>query len=589
MPDKKKKLTPEEEAKQKAQAEKMHAKAQKAKAKRAKEREKEAAKRAKEAAAYEKAKAAERERAAKEKAEAEARANDPKWQAQQAKEAEKLKEKGRKELEKTRKKSAKKAAAAAKSKAKVQAKSAKASTGLAAAKASATGPKRKRGNVIALAIICVVTVLAVFYFWPPQDTVTMGLDIQGGVSVNATATTVDGDSPTQDQMEEAVSVITNRVNASGASAATVQQQGTDSFLIQVPGADDSQAILDTLSSQGVLEFVRVDAIDDEDVQGYIESAITGMSLQDEGIEYEAFMTGDNVSSVSVSREETSTSYAVDLELDSEGTAAFSEVTTELVSDNGQIAILLDGVVQSAPSVQSAITTGQVQITGSYTIDEANNLKAIINSGSLPVTLTIDQSSVVGPTLGKTALKSGVFAAMIGLLLVLIWLLLFYNGLGLIAGIAIGVMGCIYLGLLALLSTFGWFSLTLAGVAGIIVNLGLAADSSILMMECFHERLRKGMSIRSAAKQGVKEGILTSLDADAVTLVTAIILYVCAMGDVRGFGLTLALGIICDLVVMAMFSAPLIRICSTKLLPRLPEFFGIGDDVREGKFVNEEVM
>ncbi len=591
MANNKKKPTDAQEAKKKAQEEKMHAQAAKARAKRAKQREKDAAKREREAKQYEKAKEAERKRVAEEREKEAARAEDPKYQAKQAKEAERLKEKGRKEVEKTRKRSEKKAASAQRSKEKVNKKNTqrqKKDEGLKSAAPKTSRPKRRPGNVIALIVICALTIGAVFLFTPLDQKITMGLDIEGGVSVNVSAATTDGDTPSQEQMDEAQQVITNRVNASGASASSVQQQGSNSFLIQVPGADDSQAILDTLNSQGVLEFVRVDEIDDEDVQSYIEQGITGMNLAEEGIGYEAFMTGDNVTTVNVSREENSTSYAVDLSLDGTGTSEFADVTTELVSNHGQIAILLDGVVQSAPSVQSAITGGEVQITGNYTVDEANNLKAIINSGSLPVTLTIDQSSVVGPTLGQNALMSGIFAALIGLALVIIWLLVFYGGLGLLTGISIVFMACIYLGLLAALSAFGWFSLTLSGIAGVIVNIGLAADSSILMLECFHERLRKGVSIKSAAKTGVHEGIMTSIDADVVTLISALILYFFAMGDVRGFGLTLALGIICDLIIMALFSGPLIRLTAPGLIARFPNFFGIGDDVREGKYITEEV-
>ena len=197
---------------------------------------------------------------------------------------------------------------------------------------------------------------------------------------------------------------------------------------------------------------------------------------------------------------------------------FADVTKELVDSKGLIAILLDGSVQSAPAVQSAITDGRVQITGNFTSAEANDLKAVIDSGSLPVSLKIEQSSVVGPTLGQNALQVGILAGLIGLLLVILWLVLFYRGLGLVTGMAIVVMGIIYLGLLALLSAFGWFSLTLSGVAGIIVNIGLSADSSILILECFHEQVRKGRSIKSAARTGVHEGIWTSVDADVVTLV-----------------------------------------------------------------------
>lgn len=602
--------------------EKQEKEEERAKAKAAKEREKAKRKRAKERAKQEKEteryrQAAEeaRQKAADERARQVELENDPKYQEKKRREAEKLKARGKKEMEKQRKRSEKKAAKAAKTKEKSSRKAAKggasAEAGLSSVELSRNqkrassrerasnrareeqrsegGTGRKRNSVIALVVMLALAVAAVYLMYPIQDKITMGLDIQGGISINLTATTTDGSDITQDDMDQAADVITNRVNASGASAASVQQQGNDSFLVQVPGADeDADAILETLTSQGVLEFVDVNDIDDETVVEYIEEGLTGMNLVNEGIDYEPFMDGESVEQATVSRPEGSADYAVNLQLDSEGTTEFGEVSSELVSDNGQIAILLDGEVMLAPSVQSAITDGQVQITGDYTVDEANDLKVIIDSGSLPVALEVDQASTVGPTLGSSALWSAVFAAAIGLALVVIWMLVFYRGLGLLPVASIVMMAVIYVGLLAGLSQLGWFSLTLPGIAGMLVNIGMAADSSILIMECFHEQIRQGKTIKTASRAGVKEGIFTSLDAEIVTLITALILYFVAMGDVRGFGLTLALGIVCNLVVIFLFSGPIMRLFGPGVIKKHPVFWGIDDDVHEGEFHTKEV-
>ncbi|MGN0037955.1 MAG: protein translocase subunit SecD [Coriobacteriales bacterium] len=578
-----------------AQKEKARAQLQRQKDKVAKKSQRQEAKAAKDAERYQKRVAAERKRAAEARAQEAANAADPQYQAKKAAELARQKEKGRREMEKARKRSAKKAELAAKSREKEAAKAAKAQAkgGLSAAAAPAGAkaerkPKRKRTNLIAIVAICVIALAAAVMLYPPQDKITQGLDIQGGVSVNLSASTLDGSDVTQEQMDEAQNVITSRVNASGASAASVQQQGSNSFLVQVPGAEDAQSIIDTLSTTGVLEFVRVDAIEDDELVQLIESGITGMNLKDEGVAYDAFMTGESVTNVTVDRPEGSSDYAVNLSLDSQGTKDFGTVSSELVSTNGQIAILLDGKVECAPAVQSAITTGQVQITGNYTAQEANDLKAIINSGSLPVSLTIDQSSIVGPTLGQNALWVGIVSALIGLALVMVWLILFYGGLGFITGLSVCLMAVVYLGLLALLSSFGWFSLTLPGIAGIIVNIGLSADSSILIMECFHEQVRNGRTVKAAAQGGAREGIFTSIDADVVTLVSALVLYFVAIGDVRGFGLTLALGIICDLLVMFLFSGPIVRMLGERQIAKHPGFWGMRDEINEGEFVAKEV-
>lgn len=578
-----------------AQKEKARAQLQRQKDKAAKKSQRQEAKAAKDAERYQKRVAAERKRAAEARAQEAANAADPQYQAKKAAELERQKEKGRREMEKARKRSAKKAELAAKSREKEAAKAAKAQAkgGLSAAAAPAGAkaerkPKRKRTNLIAIVAICAIALAAAVMLYPPQDKITQGLDIQGGVSVNLSASTLDGSDVTQEQMDEAQNVITSRVNASGASAASVQQQGSNSFLVQVPGAEDAQSIIDTLSTTGVLEFVRVDAIEDDELVQLIESGITGMNLKDEGVAYDAFMTGESVTNVTVDRPEGSSDYAVNLSLDSQGTKDFGTVSSELVSTNGQIAILLDGKVECAPAVQSAITTGQVQITGNYTAQEANDLKAIINSGSLPVSLTIDQSSIVGPTLGQNALWVGIVSALIGLALVMVWLILFYGGLGFITGLSVCLMAVVYLGLLALLSSFGWFSLTLPGIAGIIVNIGLSADSSILIMECFHEQVRNGRTVKAAAQGGAREGIFTSIDADVVTLVSALVLYFVAIGDVRGFGLTLALGIICDLLVMYLFSGPVVRMLGERQIAKHPGFWGMRDEINEGEFIAKEV-
>lgn len=587
-------------------------------AKAAKKREKDKAKQERDHERYRKAAAEAREKAAKERERQEKLENDPKYQEKKRKEAEKLKERGRREMEKQRKRSAKKAAAAAKSKDKVEAKRKKEAeeasfsrtakrsrrhasrrgqrhderpnrTSAATERSGDKTPLRRKNSIIALVVTLALVIGALFVLYPPQDKITMGLDIQGGVSVNLQASTTDGSAITQDQMDQAQQVIMNRVNSSGASNATVQQQGSDAFLVQVPGAsDNAQEILDTLSSQGVLEFVNVNDIKSKKARQYIEQGLTGMNLKDENIKYTAFMTGDNVTQTTVGREQGNAYYAVNLQLDSEGTEAFATVSKELVSSHGQIAILLDGEVMSAPAVQSAITNGQVQITGNYSSEEANQLKTIIDSGSLPVSLSIQQASTVGPTLGQNALWTGIMAALIGLALVIIWMLLFYNGLGLLPTCSIIIMSIIYLGLLAGCSQLGWFSLTLPGIAGIIVNIGMAADSSILIMECFHEQIRQGKSIKTASKAGTHEGIFTSIDADIVTLVSALILYFFAMGDVRGFGLTLALGIMCDLLVMFVFSGPIMRLFGPNVIRRHPGFWGIRDDVNEGAFHAKEV-
>ena len=445
-----------------------------------------------------------------------------------------------------------------------------------------------------LLIICTIAVIASFFaFTPPSEKINQGLDIQGGLSVVLSASNEDGSAISSEDMEKSRAIVEKRVNLLGASEETVQVQGNNQILVQIPGVSDPEQALKTIGTTGKLEFARLDSFTDEDVKQKIDSGqtdhenitdpVTGQQFAVESKltapqgTYTPLITGENISRVDVGREsETATTYSVNLTLDSAGSAAFAQATKELVSTHGKIVILLDGVVQSAPAVQSEITGGQVSITGNYTLDQAKSLQTVLESGSLPVSFSYSQSQVVGPTLGQDALASGVLVALIGLLLVVIYLFFFYKGLGIITAAAMLVFSVLYLGILGLLSLLGQFSLSLAGVAGIVLTIGMAADSSILTLERFREEIRMGRSIKAASQSGVRHAILTSIDADLVTLVSALALFFLASASVKGFGMTLALGIFCDIVMMLIFKAPLIRLMAPRTISKHPDFWNVHD-------------
>ncbi|MDR1015589.1 MAG: protein translocase subunit SecD [Coriobacteriales bacterium] len=500
----------------------------------------------------------------------------------------------------------------------------------------------KRPQVTLLVLLAVLLAGSVLMFWPPQERVTQGLDVKGGLAVVLAAQKPDGSAVTADEMQAAAQIVDRRINLLGASEASVQVQGSDQLLVQMPGLVDQTQALNTIGTTGMLEFVDVTAITDETAKNAIETGMaidrdylqrlgalagkedipvnaqlflssTTVSGEEEtvvefpsdtttdplsgsllplaqsiGMEWEPLrleagtytpvFSGSNIRSVNVDREkEGSPYYAVNLELDAAATESFGTTTTALYPTKGMIAILLDGYVQSAPAVQNAITNGRVAITGNYSVDGANQLRTILQSGSLPVTLEVATSQVIGPTLGQDSLRAGVLVAIIGLIIVALYLLLFYKGIGLLTAGAIGVFAILYLGVLALLSYFGQFALSLAGIAGIVLSIGVAADSSILVLERFKEEIRMGRSVRASSVTGVRHAIVTSIDADLVTLVSALALFFIAVGSVKGFGLTLALGVICDIVTMLIFKAPLIRLLAPNVITRHPGFWGIKED------------
>ena len=452
-----------------------------------------------------------------------------------------------------------------------------------------------RRNIWLLVITTLLIIGSIVLFMPPQEKINQGLDIQGGLSVVLTATSTDGDAITDEDMETSRAIVESRVNALGASEAVVQVQGTNQILVQIPGLSDTQTALSIIGKTGKLEFARLDSFTDATVVQDIQTGNYGNEatvtdefgnafptgevkhLKVEDGTYTPIVTGDNIERVTVGRaSETSIYYAVDIDLDAEGTKAFADASRDLVTDHGQIVIILDNEVQSAPAVQSEIPNGQVQITGNYDLDGANGLRTVLESGSLPVSFEYSQSQVVGPTLGQDALRSGVIVALLGILLVMIYLLFFYKGLGTITAGAVVVFAILYLGILAGLSAFGLFSLTLSGVAGIVLTIGMAADSSVLTVERFREEVRMGKSVRAASISGVRHAIQTSIDADLVSLVSALCLFFLASASVKGFGLTLSLGILCDIVMMLLFKAPLVRLLAPRSIAKHPGFWNVKD-------------
>ena len=456
---------------------------------------------------------------------------------------------------------------------------------------------KDRRNVWLLIATTILVVVSVALFTPPNEKINQGLDIQGGLSVVLTAKSDDGGAVSSEDLEKSRAIIESRVNALGASEATVQIQGDDQILVQIPGLSDTETALSTIGKTGSLTFARLDSFTDESVVSAIESgqyASEGTITDSFGNSFPSgetqhltvepgtctpLVTGEQITNVTVGRaSDASTDYAVNVTLNSEGAAAFAQATSELVATHGQIVIILDDEVQSAPAVQSSIPDGQVSITGGYTMDEAKSMQTVLESGSLPVSFEYAQSQVVGPTLGQDALLSGVIVALIGLAVVMLYLLVFYKGLGIITAAAMAVFAILYLGILAALSAFGLFTLSLAGIAGIVLTIGMAADSSILTLERFREEIRMGKSVKNASKSGVRHAILTSIDADLVTLVSALSLFFLASASVKGFGLTLALGIFCDIAMMLLFKAPLIRLLAPRVIAKNPKFWDVDDSL-----------
>lgn len=425
----------------------------------------------------------------------------------------------------------------------------------------------RQRNFLAIAGIAVLLVAAVWSFWPLDKTMRQGLDLRGGLSVILTPTTPADSSA----MQRALTIIQNRVNGLGVSEATVQLENENqAILVQIPGIQDPKVALDALGSTGQLEFVEVASLDTT-----TQSKVQDGYVFTEGT-YEPFMTGAVIDSAgaAASDDPLTPGYVVNMSFDTSGTATWASVTTRNATTQGRIAILLDRRVVSAPAVQEPIVGGETRISGDFSADDARTLATILESGALPVSLKFSQTEVVGPTLGQDALQQGLMAALLGLAIVAVYFVIYYRGLGLVNWLALLAFFTLYAGVLALMSRAGQFALTLPGLAGIVLSIGMAADTSVLIFERFAEEVEMGRSYRTAAKNGARHAILTSLDADAVSFASAIPLFVFAIGPVKGFALTLMIGLACDLLVAILFTIPVVRILAETLVPKMPRFFGV---------------
>lgn len=424
----------------------------------------------------------------------------------------------------------------------------------------------KQKNYVALAVLALLLIGSLWSFWPPNKTITQGLDLRGGLSVILTPK-VKADSTA---MQRALTIINNRVNGLGVSEATVQLENENqAILVQLPGVKDAKAALDALGSTGQLEFVEVASL-----PATLQAQIKDGFVFPKG-SYKAVLKGDVVTKATAgaSTEKTAPgAFEVSMVFNQAGATAWEAITTANVGK--PIAIVLDGRVQSAPTIQEPIPGGESRISGSFTAAEARQLAAVLESGALPVDLKFSQTEVVGPTLGQDSLVQGVTAALIGVALVAIYLAIYYRGFGVVAWFSLGTFAVLYLGVLATMSRAGQYALSLPGIAGIVLAIGLAADTSILIFERYKEETTMGKSPRTAAKSGSRHAILTSLDADAVTFASAIPLFIFAIGTVKGFALTLMIGIICDLTIAVLFTRPIVMLLSDSVVGRFPALFGV---------------
>ena len=407
---------------------------------------------------------------------------------------------------------------------------------------------KKKQGIIVLILAVVFTALLIFTSavgFGPTGTgaarnIILGLDLSGGVSITYQA---KEDNPSAEDMSDTIYKLQQRVEGYSEEA-QVYQEGNNRINIEIPGVSDANAILEELGKPGSLEFT--------DPEGNVVLDGTDVAEAEGGVAQDD--TGNN-------------QYVVSLQLTTEGTKKFAEATEKNLGQ--QISIVYDGEVISAPVVQSVISDGRAQITGMESIEEARNLASTIRIGSLSLELEEVRSNVVGAQLGTEAIHTSLIAGAIGLGLVMIFMIVVYSLPGVVAAWAL----LIYTALeLVMLNAFD-LTLTLPGIAGIVLSIGMAVDANVIIYARIREEIAAGKSVRNAIKSGFQKALSAILDGNITTLIAAAVLGMLGTGSVKGFAMTLALGI-----VLSMFTALVI----SRLIVNAFYAVGLQDEKLYGK-------
>jgi preprotein translocase subunit SecD len=447
----------------------------------------------------------------------------------------------------------------------------------------------------------------------------LALDLQGGTQVILSPLLLDGENVTPEQLDQAVSIIRQRVDASGVAEAQVTTQGDRNIVVSIPGVPDENT-LKLIKASAKLEFRAViqtsagtategvgqgeeapegetpnpeptDASDPSWVTPELQSAYDALDCASEfrqpgqvddptqpliTCDVDGFakfilgpveVEGANISDASNGTVQTSTgastnTWAVNLDFDDEGTRAFGAVTQRLFpleAPRNQFAITLDGFVITAPATQAVITNGSAQITGSFDKDTSKVLADQLKYGSLPIGFEVESQENISATLGSDQLTNGLIAGLIGLILVVIYSAFQYRGLAIVTIGSLLVAGILVYLFIAVLSWRQGYRLSLAGVAGLIVAIGITVDSFIVYFERVRDEIRDGRNLEVAVENAWRRAIRTILASDAVSFTAAVTLFLLTVGNVRGFAFTLGLTTLVDLLVVLLFTHPLLQL------------------------------
>jgi protein-export membrane protein SecD len=480
------------------------------------------------------------------------------------------------------------------------------------------GVVQKRNWVILL-MMAVLVGVSVYWIIPPGVKTRLGLDLQGGLQVVYSAKTATGGTPTSSQMDQTVSILDKRVNSLGVTESQIQRQGSDQISVSLPGIKNVQEALDKIGKTAQLQFFKDDAasrpvgpveskaaaLKELRSQGVSKTEIAALGTEGTTDKYilvnappgtqgntseqwyvytmPPAMTGDAIKSASSGFSGNTSQPNVSIDFTDSGSKTFQNITrdlyrTGLLKQTPQtFAIVFDNVLISDPMIDYTKAdlrdgiSGSAEISGgNMTVKEAKDLAFFLNLGALPVRLDTAYQQEVSATLGKDSLNQGLIAGAIGLGIVLLYMLLYYRFLGLVADLALIVYAILLWGLFNLIPV----TLTLPGIAGMILTIGVAADANVVIFERIKEEVRRGKTVRSAVSSGYARGFKTILDANVLTVLTALVLFLFATAGPKGFAFTLIIGVIVSMLTAVLFTRAMLGVLAGFAFFNKPSFMGV---------------
>lgn len=402
----------------------------------------------------------------------------------------------------------------------------------------------RKNMLVELCIILVVIAGAAYFAF--SKPIKLGLDLKGGAYVVMQAVPEEGKEISAGDMERLIEVLDRRVNGLGVSEAIVQKSGETRVIIELPGVKDTEKAVETIGKTALLEFKLM-----EDNGSLTDTGLTGRDLVKADVSY------DNLGRPQI-----------EFELNTDGAKKFAEITRNNIGR--QLAVTLDGETQTAPRINSEIPGGKGVITGDYTIEDAKSTATLLNAGALPVNAEILETRAVGATLGEESILKSKNAAYIALSLVIVFMVLFYRLPGIVADIALAVFSIIVLGVLNYFEA----TITLPGIAGLILSLGMAVDANVIIFERIKEELRAGNSVLKSVDNGFKKALSAILDGNTTTLIITAILFTLGSGPVKGFAVTLTVGILASMFTAITVTRFILKFLVINMNVKNPKLFGV---------------